>query len=687
MKKSKIYALLIGINKYEYFDSEEGEYDLEGCVKDSLAVGDYLKETVINGKERLFIRYLHSPKPEKTEEKGINCASQTYFKASRKNILAGFQEYLTKAQPADTVLIYFSGHGLRQPIPEEMWRLDTRQDPEHKGETLMCADSFTWQGDEWVVDIKDWEIRWLIANIAGEDPEKAPHIVFISDCCHSSGNTRDFDTTSTLKVRGMEDVGLSSAPKSRSLDELIFYQKSEKIRKQLADNPSSFHLPEGRHITIAAAHHYELAKEHTFPEGRFGILTYFLLKVLRATKGNISYRDLTKLIRAKTVHEIDFQTPQYYATIPEDANQLFLGGNTLKTENYYTASLRQTAGSKQSIIMDAGSLHGIPLIAEGITEVHLFPNLKDPKTIPPNELLKGKLIDVKPHKSIVELQNGTTFPPDQLLMKAVITAMPFPKTKVLLATESKGKSNKKNKVAKGMTFLSQALQKSRFLEQVHDTPSAQYRLFAYQLEGQEKYRITKKDQINALVPPKIGFTKINAQTLIQEMEHIARWERKIKLNKKIAIPIYCALIHLSADYGIDTNFLPPDTILGQAAYTDDGKEIRFEQSEIYALHASLQGQVPPKEWYFGLKVPDKLLNRGIKTIKDHFKLIVSTQQFDARHLHQKALDIPTSDRFSPPVKGALDALLKQTHTRNNSNNSAEVADWWTTLVSIQTTCE
>ena len=684
---------------------------------------------------------MHSPKPEKTAKKVNNCASQTYSKATRKNILAGFQEYLTKAQPADTVLIYFSGHGLRQPIPEEMWHLDTRQDPEHKGETLMCADSFTWQGDEWVVDIKDWEIRWLIANIAGEDPEKAPHIVFISDCCHSSGNTRDFDTASTLKVRGMEDVGLNSAPKSRSLDELIFYQKSEKIRKQLTDNPSSFHLPEGRHITIAAAHHYELAKEHTFPEGRFGILTYFLLKVLRATKGNISYRDLTKLIRAKTVHEIDFQTPQYYATVPEDADQLFLGGNTLKTENYYTASLLQTADSKQSIIMDAGSLHGIPLIADGITEVLLFPNLKDPKTIPPNELLKGKLIDVKPHESIVELQNGATFPADQILMKAVMTAMPFPKTKVLLATELEEKSNKINKVTKGMIFLSQALQKSRFLEQIHDASSAQYRLFTYQFEGQEKYRITKKDQISALIPPKIGFTERSAQTLIQEMEHIARWERtlrleneqtkllqpgdleivvlnktnkllespsglvelayknngkqseipeiklKIKLNKKIAIPIYCALIHLSADYGIDTNFLPPDTKLGQAAYTDDGKDIRFEQWEIYALHASLKGKVPPKEWYFGLKVPDKLLKRGIKTIKDHFKLIVSTQQFDARHLYQKALGIPTSDRFSPPVKGPLDALLKQTHTRNNSNNSAEVADWWTTLVSIQTTCE
>ena len=737
MSKSKIYALLIGINEYDYFEEEAGEFNLDGCIKDSLAVADYLKETIANAPERLYISNLHSPKSKPKAEAVPTCAAETFAQATRKNMIKGFREFLTQATAADTVLIYFSGHGLTYDQPKELWHLTPEKRNKQKGQSLMCADSYTGEGKGFIPTLKDWDIRWLMHQIAGKETEQ-PHIVMLSDCCHSSGNTRGFRKEVGIKIRGISDLKLKNIPKNRSIDEFVFYQNSKKTKKLLKKHPERFSLPQVRHFSMSAAHHYELAKEVDFEEGRFGVFTYFLLKTLRATKGQVSYRDLIKIVRTKTIQKITFQTPQYYATETADADLLFLGGAVAQEATHFQVrpmDKKTKKDFKETIgIMDGGSLHGIPLETEGLTSIAFAPSANKENAI--KYPRKGHLIKVGVHESLVQLE-ATTFPENIPFLKATITSTPIPKTKVFITTE--GKISKT--ITKGVQLLAAILEDSPFLQVVQKPSAAHYLLVVYFLDGQEKYRITKIDQIKALVAPKIGFNETTAAIFVKEMELIARWERtynlynphsttikakdieliaidedgeewrdnlieltatenhipqlklKVKLKNKKQVPLYCALIHLTSNYGIETSYLPPETHLGKKKYKDVDKKIKWQQLEVFALsHIKVNGQLHPTGLPFGFTISDEKFQQGITTTDDHFKLIVSTEQFDARHLYQGDLANPKGDRDfgSLPIHSALDALFQEVQTRKKKkkkkkkDNSAQ-ADWWTSMLTVRTT--
>ena len=740
MAEYKIYALLIGINEYDYFEKEVGEFNLFGCIKDSQSIAEYLKESVEEAPTRLFIRNLNSPinSPKNSEGGASDCASEEFFLATRQQIVAGFQDFLTQATKDDIVLIYFSGHGLTYDQPKELWHLTQENNSKHQGQSLMCADTYTGEEKDWIPALKDWEIRWLMQQIAGKEEEK-PYIIMLSDCCYSGGNTRDFDQSMGIKVRGISDSKLKSAPKKRSIKEFIFYQNSKETKKILKKQPERFTLPTVRHIALSAAHNYELAKEMDFEEGRFGIFTYFLLQTLRTTKNQISYRDLIKIIRAKTLHQISFQTPQLYAVNTEDADLPFLNGGVVKQAAYYL--VRPLMGKekekyKENIgLMEGGSLHGIPRETEGITELIFIPpaNKNLATTLPQ----KGHLIKVGPQSSIVQFDSTWTFSKDLPFLKAKIGSTPIPKTKVYLGIEGRNSKRKTN----GLNLLKAALAHSPFLETVTQKKATQYRLLAYLHQGAEKYRITKMEQQKALVAPKIGFQSISANLLVKEMEHIARWERtlflnnpnpttiqphdielvaidqngtewtdgflelnatkdftpelrlKIKMNNKKQVPLYCALVHLTSNYGIETNYLAPETHLGKKKYTDDTKKIRWKQWEIYALsHIEINGQTHPNGLPFGFTISDEKFQQGITTTDDHFKLIVSTEQFDARHLYQGSLASPKGVRdFSDLLaQNPLEALMQKIQTRKKKKKKkrkkgSTPPDWWTSLLTVRTT--
>ena len=736
MAKSKIYALLIGINEYDYFETEVGQYNLDGCISDSQAIADYLKENIADADERLFIRNLQSPVPNNNipEEILVNCAAEEFFRATRQQIIVGFQDFLTQATPEDTVLIYFSGHGLTYDQPKELWHLAQENNGNHKGQALMCADTYMEGEEDWIPTLKDWEIRWLMHQIAG-DAETQPHIIMFSDCCYSGGNTRDFDQQSAVKIRGLSDLELKGNIKSKDIAEFIFYQNSKKTKKLLKKHPASFELPHVRHVALSAAHNYELAKEMEFDEGTFGIFTYYLLKTLRATKGQISYRDLVKIIRAKTTDQINFQTPQYYATQPTDADLLFLGGAIVQEAPYFMVRPMEATDKETSKeaygIMDGGALHGIPLEKEGQTIISLASPINS--SITQKVSLEGELIQVGVHESIVQLKNSI-FPKDVSYLKARIINTPIPKTKIFITIE--GKRSKKK--TKGVALLKEALAKTIFLEVVESATAAQYKLIVYLTEGQGKYRMTKIDQSNVLVAPKIGFNPTTAAIFVKEMEHIARWEHsfqlhnphpttiqegdieliaidengtkfkeglvnltatadripelrlKVKMKNKKQVPLYCALIHLTNNYGIETSYLAPETQLGKKKYKDEEKKIKWKQWEVFALsHITFDGQTHPTGLSLGFTVSEEQLEQGIRTTDDHFKLIVSTEQFDARHLYQGNLASPKGKlEFSTlPVQNVLEDITSESQNRKKkkAKKASKNADWWTSMLTVRTT--
>ena len=519
-----------------------------------------------------------------------------------------------------------------------------------------------------------------------------------------------------------------------------------------SDDWEQFKIPASRHVAIWACHYFELAKEFDFDEGRFGVLTYYLLNILRATKANINYHDLTKLIRIKTKSKVRHQSPQSYAYFGRDLNYTFLGGSTTNEDPYYFVS---PGDNEKECIIDAGSLHGVYPVSEGETWAALYHSDVNISEANPEDAIHVLFKEVRPHESVLELQEDDVFPADAEFLKAVIIASPVTPTKVSLMAEVEEDlvaSEMLGTLQEGLSLLRDEVAKQASLEIVDKPEDSQYNLFAYQFEGQLKYRITAKDSISAVIPPHEGLNAENAKQLVEEMDQIARWERvlhlenkhptliqpgdidivvldadgneipivdgkiemeanekvlidaeknisswfgapfylKVEFKNKRQVPLHCALINLSANYGIYSNLLPSGTLLGKKDFVDGRDEIHWEDWEVFAgaPRGTEFSDVLPYDPY----VPDSYVQRGVLETEDHYKLIVSTEQFDPLHLYKAGFDDPTGvkDGSQLPVNSALDVLMQQVHTRHVgrrpdlARKKEKASDWYTTGFSLIT---
>lgn len=143
---------------------------------------------------------------------------------------------------------------------------------------------------------------------------------------------------------------------------------------------------------------------------------------------------------------------------------------------------------------------------------------------------------------------------------------------------------------------------------------------------------------------------------------------KVRLTNRSGERLYCALLDLMEDYGVEHGllgrggkWLEP----GQTAWANDG-------NPLYPL------------------VPKALWQPGITEFNDLLKLIVSTSEFDAALLAQPALDIPF-DRgvragASPP-RNTLERPSRRVQTRSlrtEPEDDEPISEWVTSQVDIVT---
>ena len=257
-KSKKLYALIVGINDYQYVTK------LGGCVNDAKRIHAYFEKVTKNSDFEFHPKLLLDAD------------------ATKHNIEAAFMNHLTQAEAGDVVVYYFSGHGAQEK-GDDVW---LRSDSDGALETQVCYDSRDRNGTP---DLADKELRYLIHQVA----LKKPHILVISDSCHSGDNTR----TDLVKRRlpDEEVVGearLSNLAPMRSWDKFCF---SDKISEAAIANELVLEnvLPQGQHIQMSACLDRELAYELRGS----GIFTSMLLNVLERSNGNISYADLQQRIR------------------------------------------------------------------------------------------------------------------------------------------------------------------------------------------------------------------------------------------------------------------------------------------------------------------------------------------------------------------------------------------------------
>lgn len=679
-----LYALIVGIDNYPAPVPR-----LQGCVNDAESVKNYLQVRAPKDGNTLILKTLYNEN------------------ATRTNIVKMFESHLAKATANDIALFYYCGHGSQEPANEAFWE----SEPDRQCETLVCYDSRSEDG----MDLADKELATLIDLVA----KKGPHTVMIFDCCHSGTITRDLDdnfeelpnsvSSRTAPARSSEERDAKGFRYTRPLSSYLkpsdFEPQDTRAIAMATDEPLI--VPNPRHVAISAALSSQTAKETTLGNQRRGVFTYSLVKTLTENQGALTYADIVRRVRALVANKVSDQNPQLAVTNQDDANLLFLNGLTSNKLEYFTLyydlNLRSWA-------INGGAAHGMKVNSQFAIFKGDAMNTRDLKTA----IGKGSLKTVEANASavIASINLDTT-----LTYKAVITSLPIPKTKVFITGD-----------AAGVTLAKQAMMSmgldgtpSLYIEEVVAAKLSAYILYAHQ--GQ--YIITRYTDgpDKPITERLVGYTAETAMQAINNLEHIGKWENMLRLDNpqsqlasnavKIQIyrqlgggkeeemgvggkdivfsykktdaqkprfrvkltntsdqKLYCALLYLDSEFAISTDLFPEGGIWlesGEETWGAGGKGIKSY-------------------------VPDYNFAMGKNEIKDTFKLIVSTEEFDPLLLRQNKLNAP---KFSATrdikVLNGLDKQLGQVQDRalefgadDDDSGDGSLTDWRTNLLMITT---
>lgn len=325
--KNTLYALLVGINDYPAHINQ-----LNGCVSDTERVEQYLRDREGSNYDVKIVRHINA-------------------EATRKTVINDFKTHLAAAKSDDVVLFYYSGHGAQEEADPSVWRAE----PNKKLEGLALFDSIP-VGFKNCKLLADKELRYLLTYITthnerGELKNEAPHIVVITDCCHSGENTRGVTSDDGLKERLIVEV-LGKRP----WKDFLF--ANDINPKLLETNPINRIFPLTPHVAMAACRANERAKETPFG----GVFTNNLMDILDRSQGVVTYRDLQNRIRNYLKNQYT-QIPQIYAsTDKSDLFRLFLGKTGGSKPFYANVVFNKTDGW----LMDMGALQGISNQSKGV---------------------------------------------------------------------------------------------------------------------------------------------------------------------------------------------------------------------------------------------------------------------------------------------------------------------------------
>ena len=313
--KKRLFALFAGINEYERTD---GFRTLNGAEADAKNLAAYLRE--MGADIDVQPEILLGPA------------------ATRERITDGILTHLGQAGSEDVALFFFSGHGLREEAPlafQETSRTVAM-------ESLACYDSY---GKPGVFGLASKELRYLLHKAA---PRK-PHLVVITDCCHSAAATR----SGMMPVRRNAEPWRYAMLPARKWEHFAFAQEIASDRPLTAQELEE-KLPQAQHLHLAACQ----AEQSAFEIGEEGIFTSHLLEVLRQSSGAVSYFQLRErvasLIRSRS-RQYD-QTPNIYQPRGSFlAEEAFLGLQQRKSKIFVAVTVGET-----DIRINRGLIHGIP---------------------------------------------------------------------------------------------------------------------------------------------------------------------------------------------------------------------------------------------------------------------------------------------------------------------------------------
>lgn len=661
MPKPKIYALLVGIDKYK-----APVPPLEGCVNDMIAVKQFLESRTNADDYELDLAFLMDAD------------------ATRLNIVYKFETHLARATENDIVFFYYSGHGSQEHAHEVFWTLEE----DRMNETLVCYDSRSADG----MDLADKELATLIELVS----QKNPHIIIIQDCCNSGSGTRG-----DAVVRAVRDV----PPRTRSLDSYILPRNFDADRSVLATSEEKqLIIPEGRHIHLSAAQSFQLAKETQLGGTRRGVFTYSLLEVLQNAQGPLSYGDVIRRVRGLVTKRTYDQSPQIFASHASDMDKVFLDGSATTAADYYSMTYDRAKGWS----IDAGAVHGIVAGRPGgeSTVLTLFPDSASVEEMKDESRSLGEatVSQVNPSNSVVLPRTSPPLKTDQAYRVRVVSTPVDPLQVFFTGTDADGISTAIRVFAETET---------PYLEAVGNLGECDYKVVAKAGLG---YLITRKadgdDQ--PLVEQILGFSDASAAKLVEYLEHIAHWERTLDLtNPASSIFSEAVRIELYPPEGNTPIFAGPNGIEFSYSAADlpdnlPGFRVKVVNTSHQRLYCALLYMSSQFEVNVGLmaggglwldpgaeawavsgqviraKIADELLAFGKNLASEYFKVIVSTDEYDATLLRQEQLGLPR-----PAYRSVGGSAPSNTRSFVFSGNTSQRAasDWNATelMVSVRRT--
>lgn len=657
--KPNLYALVVGIDAYPAHVRQ-----LTGCISDIETFTNYL---------------------QKYESDNYNLIIQKRIDAdaTRNNITADFKMHLAKATGEDVVVFYYSGHGAQEQADSTIWKAES----DSKLEGLVLYDSVP-PDYQHCKFLADKELRYLINYAAKRDstgaPKKSPHIVVITDCCHSGDNTRggDFNAQAVSRIflpPKTRDGGGDTFPQRAWAD---FLFSNDINVNDLKTKPIDEVLPQAKYVAMAACQSNELAIEI----GGHGVFSSNLIDILERSKGVVTYRDLQNRIKNYIKNRFP-QVPQIYASSnTSDLFRVFLGkpgGSKPITGN---VQFNETDGW----VMDMGAMYGISNQTKTIKILSSADNVQRTATI--NKIL--------PNQTILTLQDDTVLDKKAQYSGVVEGFLSAPIAIFIdnIDVNPALETTLKNIILTKGVNLNLATQedvadyvvrifdgKYAITNRVDTDPKVKFKplilptsdldtTFGY-LNQISQYEYIKNlentgDNVLSLDNVTIEFIKkgqsiaepiVNekgkevVEILFSERVHgVLTSEMTIAVTSNDAHPIYVSLLYLSSSFGVMTNFFRT----GVHQLEKQGDKVLVFDGEAVTMYSE------PTMEIFNLPAAYTL-----------FKLIVSHQSFDVTAFELE--DLPTADKMFDKMRGDTDRAIRRSND-DNKNVDTEAADAWTT---------
>ncbi|KAK4169545.1 caspase domain-containing protein [Cladorrhinum sp. PSN259] len=337
------WALLIGIDYYTQDVAVAGGTNpkagcLEGSVKDARAAADYLSKS----SAPINTTILTATTPV-DRSSGLPQEVDPGLWPTFDNVKKALERIRDDAQPGDSALVHFSGHGARTKLVRNAGHGSTG----HLALALFHTNGFRL--------MRGCTLGKYLEEIAG----KGVFVTLVLDCCFSGNIFRKAGRQNSATVRSIEydlTLGEMFADSEDEGNALSTVGAADRGVRDGNLHQDDWLVHPANYAVLSAAGPYEQAEEFSVEgHGKRGALSYFLYQALNVSRGrglNPTHESIYQHVRILFRAWRPRQTPILYG----NRNLTFFSGPTISHRPGFVAVFRPEEGGLR---LDAGEAHGV----------------------------------------------------------------------------------------------------------------------------------------------------------------------------------------------------------------------------------------------------------------------------------------------------------------------------------------